>query len=139
MKRAVLPLPGPRTANPPSPARFKPVGVAVAVASALGGFAPTSMANPNGAQVIAGQASFAAQGNALVVTTQNAPGANHSAINWQNFSIPAGSSTYFQQPGVTSSVINRVVSNNPSSILGSLGSNGQIGRASCRERVCQYV
>ena len=54
----------------------------------------------------------------LNVTTQNGSGTKHSAINWQSFSLPAGSST--------STVINRVVTNAPSSIFGSLSSNGRV-------------
>jgi filamentous hemagglutinin family protein len=98
------------------------LGVAVAWGAAL----PQAWANPTGATVIAGQATLTTTGNQLLVTTQNAAGANHSAINWQSFSIPTGSSTYFQQPTVSSTVINRVVTNTPSLIFGTLGSNGNL-------------
>ena len=52
--------------------------------------AGNAVANPEGGVVIAGQASMVATGNQLLVTTQNAVGTNHSAINWQSFSIPVG-------------------------------------------------
>jgi len=74
---------------------------------------------------VAGSASFVAKGNYLTVTTTN--GANNSsAINWQSFSIPQGSTTYFQQPNASSTVLNRVVTNTPSLIFGTLGSNGNV-------------
>jgi filamentous hemagglutinin family protein len=83
-------------------------------------------ANPVGGVAIAGQASMVTTGNQLLVTTQNSAGTSHSAINWQSFSVPAGSSTYFQQPSAASTVINRVVTNTPSQIFGTLGSNGHL-------------
>ncbi|MDQ6882420.1 MAG: filamentous hemagglutinin N-terminal domain-containing protein, partial [Pseudomonadota bacterium] len=61
-----------------------------------------------------------------MVTTQNGAGTQHSAINWQSFSVPAGSFTRFNQPGATSSSINRVVGADPSSIFGTLSSNGKL-------------
>src|SRR3954466_3139472 len=82
-------LHGRTTAGTPAVAGFRPAGVAVALAAAFVG-SHQALAQPAGAQVIQGQASFAQQGNSLVVTTQNGAGLNHSAINWQSFSIPAG-------------------------------------------------
>ncbi len=62
----------------------------------------------------------------MVVTTQNGAGTGHSAINWQSFSISAGSSTRFDQPNAASLSINRVVTNTPSAIFGNLSSNGRL-------------
>ena len=100
--------------------------LAIGIASAwLAG--PTHvLANPAGGTAIVGQASMVNQGNKLTVTTQNGALGNYSAINWQSFSIPAGSTTYFQQPNANSTSINRVVTNNPSQIFGTLGSNGNL-------------
>lgn len=99
-----------------------PVGIAIAWAAMV----PVAHANPAGGVAIVGQATMVTTGNQLVVTTQNGAGTNHSAINWQSFSIPAGNTTYFQQPSASSTVINRVVSNTPSQIFGTLGSNGHL-------------
>ena len=98
----------------------------LAVAMALGFAATSAVANPTGGVTIVGQASMLNQGNKLTVTTQNGAGANYSAINWQSFSIPAGSTTYFQQPNAASTSINRVVTNTPSLLFGTLGSNGNL-------------
>ena len=81
----------------------------------------TALANPVGPSVVNGQASFATAGNTLTVT--NTPGA---IINWQGFSIGANEITRFAQQNASSAVLNRVISSNPSSILGSLQSNGRV-------------
>lgn len=101
-------------------------GLAVLVASAFVAIPFVAIANPAGGVALVGQASMVTQGNKLTVTTQNGAGLNHSAINWQSFSIPAGNTTYFQQPSVVSTVINRVVTNTPSQLFGTLGSNGNL-------------
>lgn len=110
----------------PAVAGFRPAAAAVAVAAAFAASAASVSAQPVGPQVIQGQATFARQGNNLVVTTQNGAGTRHSAINWQSFSVPAGSFTRFNQPGATSTSINRVVGGDPSAIFGTLSSNGKL-------------
>ncbi|RJG01220.1 filamentous hemagglutinin N-terminal domain-containing protein [Noviherbaspirillum sedimenti] len=80
-----------------------------------------ALANPFGAQVVNGQVSIASQGNVLTVT--NSPGA---IINWQSFSIGAGELTKFVQQGASSTVLNRIVGQDPSQILGALQSNGRV-------------
>lgn len=104
----------------------QPATLALALAVAFGSLALPAGANPTGGVAVHGQASMATSGNRLTVTTQNGAGSGHSAINWQSFSIPAGNVTVFQQPSATSTVINRVVTNNPSQIFGTLSSNGRL-------------
>ena len=99
---------------------------AICVALALACPGAQVWANPTGGVVVQGSATMVSNGSQLLVHTQNAAGTQQSAINWQSFSIPAGSTTYFQQPSATSTVINRVVTATPSLIYGTLGSNGQV-------------
>jgi filamentous hemagglutinin family protein len=110
-----------RTRNKQSPSRFpsrlKPAYAAVLLAFTM----QTVQANPTDATVVSGQASFATAGSTLTVT--NTPGA---IIHWQGFSIGANEITRFAQQSASSAVLNRVVSNNPSSILGTLQSNGRV-------------
>ncbi|MEC4718587.1 filamentous hemagglutinin N-terminal domain-containing protein [Noviherbaspirillum sp. CPCC 100848] len=80
-----------------------------------------STGNPLGAQVVNGQAVFSQQGNLLSIT--NTPGA---IINWQSFSINPGEITRFIQQNPNSSVLNRIVGQDPSQILGALQSNGRV-------------
>jgi len=91
----------------------------VAVASCF--TAMPAFANPTGAIVVNGQAGFAVQGNALTIT--NTPSA---IINWQQFSIGPGEITRFVQQSASSAVLNRVLGQDPSQILGSLLSNGRV-------------
>ena len=82
---------------------------------------PMVWANPQGGEVVAGSASFSGGAGTLTITTSD-----RVIINWQDFSIGAGELTRFIQPSSTSAALNRVVSGNPSSILGTLQANGQI-------------
>ena len=76
---------------------------------------------PSGLNVAAGQAQVSQQGQAM--TVRNSAGA---ILNWQSFSIGANASVRFEQPDAMSSVLNRVLGRDPSSILGSLSSNGRV-------------
>ncbi len=97
--------------------KLKPTCLAVLLAFGV----QTAEANPIGGAVVNGQASFNANGNTLTVT--NTPG---TIINWQGFSIGANEATVFAQQSAASTVLNRVVTSTPSSILGALQSNGRV-------------
>lgn len=77
--------------------------------------------NPTAPQVVNGQASFVTQGNTLTVTNTSG-----TIINWQSFSNAADEVTRFVQQSSTSSVLNRVVGVDPSTILGTIQSNGRV-------------
>ncbi|MGZ8903687.1 MAG: two-partner secretion domain-containing protein, partial [Methylobacter sp.] len=81
-----------------------------------------SHANPDGAQIVNGQVSIdtATPG---VTTVTNSPNA---IINWQNFSIAQNELTQFIQQNGQSAVLNRIIGENPSEILGQLASNGKV-------------
>jgi len=91
--------------------------LALAVASCFGG----AHANPTGGQVVAGQANFVANGNLLTITNSA-----NAIINWQTFSIGRNETTRFVQVDANSAVLNRVLGNNPSLLLGQLQSNGRV-------------
>ena len=79
-------------------------------------------ANPIGGQVVHGSATFTIPStNVLNVTNSN-----NTVINWQSFNIGAGQTTNFIQPSSASSVLNRVMTNSPSQLLGNLNSNGRV-------------
>ena len=80
-------------------------------------------ANPYGPNVVAGGANFQGLGTANLNVSQTS---NSAVINWQGFSIDSGEVTTFNQPGVNSVALNRVVSGNPSAIYGSLNANGSV-------------
>ena len=89
----------------------------------LGCLAATSaQGNPQGPQVAAGSAGFANPApNVLEIT--NTPGA---IINWQAFGIDSNEVTRFLQQSNASAVLNRVVGQDPSAVLGQLMSNGRV-------------
>jgi filamentous hemagglutinin family protein len=84
-------------------------------------FSTGAIANPVAPTVVNGTASFNQTGNVLTVTNSNG-----AAINWNSFSIAAGEPTRFVQPSASSSVLNRVLGGDPSSIYGTLSSNGRV-------------
>jgi len=88
---------------------------------ALAGCFGVALAQPVGPQVINGSVNFATQGNILNIT--NSPNA---IINWQGFSISPNEVTRFIQQSGSSSVLNRVVGQESSAILGALQSNGKV-------------
>lgn len=96
--------------------KLRPMCAAVLLA-----FSVNASANPNGGAVVNGSASFNTNGNTLTVT--NTPG---TIINWQGFSINSNEITHFAQQSASSAVLNRVITSNPSVILGTLSSNGRV-------------
>ncbi|CAN5618016.1 hypothetical protein BH11PSE7_BH11PSE7_19040 [soil metagenome] len=113
----------------PGRRRLRPALLALSIAAA---FTSLPIASQNILPVhradVAGTSArvVSAAGTQLTVTTTNGAGTNHSAINWQSFSIGAGNTTQFVQPSATSTSINRVVTNTPSQIYGTLSSNGKL-------------
>lgn len=77
---------------------------------------------PTGGQVVSGQATISQSGNAMTINQSS----DKMIANWQSFSIGAGNSVTFNQPGASSVALNRVVGQDPSKILGSLSANGQV-------------
>jgi filamentous hemagglutinin family protein len=127
MNRIAAPTNAPphaRVAASPAVAGHRPLALALALAACFA--ANPLRAQPAGAQVIHGAATLSRSGANLTVTTQNGAGTSHSAINWQSFNVPGGSTTHFAQPGAASTSINRVLGNNPSAIFGTLSSNGKL-------------
>ena len=84
-------------------------------------FSSVAWANPTGPVVTVGNAAISQSGKTLQIT--NTPGA---VIQWQGFSIAADETTRFVQSSAASTVLNRVVGNMPSSLLGQLQSNGRV-------------
>jgi filamentous hemagglutinin family protein len=78
---------------------------------------------PTGGQVVAGSATISQPDANNMVINQ---GSNKAIINWQGFSIGSNGYVQFIQPGSTSIALNRVVGQDPSSILGRLSANGQV-------------
>ncbi len=77
---------------------------------------------PTGGQVVSGRVDIAQNGNRTTIT-QNT---RLAIINWQSFSIGANNGVQFVQPDAGSIALNRVIGTDPSVIMGTLTSNGQV-------------
>ncbi len=80
-----------------------------------------AQANPTGPNIVNGQVSINNSGGVMNIT--NTPNA---IINWQGFSIKQNEITRFIQQNGQSAVLNRVIGQNPSQIMGQLLSNGKV-------------
>ncbi len=78
-------------------------------------------ANPEGAQVVAGEADFVEDGNTLNITTSD-----KVIIDYDSFSIAGEESVIFKQPFTASLALNRVRGGSISEILGTLSANGRV-------------
>lgn len=85
-------------------------------------FGTSAWALPAGGVVAAGGASISGGASTMVVTQSS----QNVVINWQSFNIGATEAVRFVQPNSSSVALNRVLSSDPSSILGSLSANGQV-------------
>jgi filamentous hemagglutinin family protein len=79
------------------------------------------LAGPEGAQVINGQVSFQQSGYNTTITASD-----KSIINYSSFDIGSPEIVQFIQPGSNASVLNRILSANPTNINGTLLANGRI-------------
>ncbi|MFD1554136.1 filamentous hemagglutinin N-terminal domain-containing protein [Paraburkholderia silviterrae] len=95
--------------------------VVVALFEAI--WASSVLANPTGAQVVAGGVTVSSPSSSQMNITQSTPNA---IVNWNTFSIGAGEAVNIAQPSVTAALLNRVVGNDPSSIAGRLSANGRV-------------
>lgn len=83
--------------------------------------AGTAMGEPEGEQVVAGQASFLRDGGLTEITA-----ADNTIINYQSFGVGADETVRFIQPGANARVLNRVLGQDATRIDGSLLSNGRV-------------
>src|SRR4051812_45934345 len=107
-------------------ARLRKNLMAACALSALCLAAPVALADsllPSGGTVAAGSVSIITTDPANTLVVQKS---NSAIVNWQNFSIGAGASVTFQQPGAASIALNRVTGTGISAIDGNLLANGQV-------------
>ncbi|MBV5339678.1 MAG: filamentous hemagglutinin N-terminal domain-containing protein, partial [Deltaproteobacteria bacterium] len=100
-----------------------PLTVAIAIVTSLIMAVSGADALPTGGQVAAGQAAISMPSATQMNITQ---GTNQAIINWNSFGIGRGEAVTIAQPSSQSTLLNRVLGNNPSQIFGSLTANGQV-------------
>ncbi len=99
--------------------RFAMRQLCAVLARAFGG---SAFALPQGGQVASGAGAINQSGNNMTVQQSS----QNLSVNWQSFSIGPGQQVRFNQPSAASIVLNRVVSQAPSEIRGTLSANGQV-------------
>ena len=88
----------------------------------VSGFAESKSDLPQDPNLVSGTANFNINGNTLTIE-QNT---DKLITNWSSFNIGKENKVEFKQPNLTSTALNRVNSNDPTHIYGSLKSNGKI-------------
>jgi filamentous hemagglutinin family protein len=90
------------------------------------GFAWVSLAwsqtLPQGGRVSQGQVTISQSGQQMAITQSTAK----AVVNWDSFDIGANAKVNIAQPSSQSVLLNRVLSDNPTQILGQLQANGQV-------------
>jgi len=82
---------------------------------------PTAWAGPEGAQVVNGKVSIQRSANNTTITASD-----KAIINYSSFDIARPETVQFIQPGSSASVLNRILSANPTNIDGTLLANGRV-------------
>lgn len=101
----------------------KAVHLLAALSTALAPGAGGAQTLPTGGNVVAGSATISQPGPTRLDVTQHS---DRAVINWDSFSIGAGSRTDIRQPAAGSISVQQVVGPTPSQIFGALTSNGRV-------------
>jgi filamentous hemagglutinin family protein len=86
-------------------------------------YTSSPLANPTGAQVVAGTVNVNSPAAGQMNITQKTPNA---IVNWNSFSIGSNEAVRIAQPSAASTLLNRVAGNDPSVIAGLLQANGKV-------------
>ncbi|MEN6426748.1 MAG: filamentous hemagglutinin N-terminal domain-containing protein [Phycisphaerales bacterium] len=81
----------------------------------------TAVAGPEGATVVHGAATFQQSGNYTTIQASD-----RAVINYSSFDIARPETVQFIQPSVSASVLNRILSANPTMIDGTILANGRV-------------
>jgi len=85
-------------------------------------FIPYVHASPSGSNIVGGNGHIHTHGNITEIHQLS----SRLAIDWASFNVGANEIVNYDQPGVSSIALNRVLSNNGSEILGQINANGQV-------------
>ncbi len=106
----------------PTPVSLLRASIMLMVAGPLAILPPHALALPEGGEVVSGEVSADYAGNTLDLTQTS-----HAAImNWTDFSIGADEIVNIIQNSPDAALLNRVLSGNPSELLGQLNASGRV-------------
>ncbi|WP_320423772.1 autotransporter-associated beta strand repeat-containing protein [Roseateles agri] len=94
----------------------------LALAACLVGAPGLSFATPQGGTVVYGQATLQSRPNGLDIQQ----GTSKAIIDWNSFSVASGEIVRIDQPSASAVLLNRVIGDNPSTILGQIQANGRV-------------
>ena len=77
---------------------------------------------PTGGQITSGSGTIATSGTQMTVNQSS----QQLIANWNTFNIGENAAVRFNQPNSSAAALNRIFDQNPSQIMGSLSSNGQV-------------
>ena len=77
---------------------------------------------PSGGKITSGSATIATTGTQMTVNQSS----QQMIANWTSFNIGQDAAVRFNQPNFSASALNRITDQNPTQIMGSLTSNGQV-------------
>src|SRR5262249_20819327 len=97
--------------------------IAAALLPGMAVFPSSAQQLPTGGSVAAGNVSIGAPQHGTLNINQST---NQAIINWNTFSVGAGGTVNFNQPGAASATLNRVTSSTPSSIAGTINAPGTV-------------
>ena len=100
----------------------RPISAAVQAAIYSMMLATSVQAAPTGGQVVGGSGSINQSG---ATTTINQASQN-MAINWQSYNVNSNETVQYKQPNTSSISLNRILSNDGSTIAGHINANGQV-------------
>src|SRR6202034_4645524 len=100
------------------------VGIAIACAVLVGAVSGASAQTlPTGGSVASGGVTIAQPNSTTLNINQST---NQAIINWNTFSVGRGDTVNFNQPGASSWTLDRVTSNTPSWIAGTINAPGTV-------------
>ncbi|MDP1611297.1 MAG: MBG domain-containing protein [Sulfuritalea sp.] len=105
------------------PNNIKTIVLALASVGLVSLPAHTALANPVDGKLVAGNVTIQQESATKLGIVQTS---NKAIVDWKSFSIGANEHTQFYQPSASAVILNRVVGEDPSQILGRLTANGQV-------------
>ena len=111
------------TATKKPPFKKHPLTIAIQACcyTILGG-SPLAVAAPTGGAVVGGSGAISQSGTNTTINQAS----QNLAINWQTFNVAANERVQFIQPNASAVALNRILSNNGSTIAGRIDSNGRV-------------
>ena len=97
--------------------------IAAAMIGLMAGFPVRAQQLPTGGNVTAGSATIVSPNSNTLNINQST---NQAIINWQSFSVGQGATVNFNQPGASSSTLNRVIGTSASMIDGMIRAPGTV-------------